>query len=1078
MGTFDDEYTKLNSRQKQAVDTIDGPVLVVAGPGTGKTQLLSMRTANILQKTDADPQNILCLTFTNKAALNMRERLISLTDGGARDVMIKTFHSFASEVMNLYPDHFWNGARLSTAPDAVQNDIIQSTLGALPLDNPLALKFAGKFTAGNDVKNALRLTKEAGLTPNKLRSLIEANLAYIEIVEPILVDVLDKPLSFKRLADIQSAVKQLPEQGIDVSLAPLTSLTSIIQDSLDFAIQQDTELQRTTNTGKWKQGLIQSVNGNKGMHKERDRNNWWLALADVYDLYRKELHTRGYYDYSDMIVEVITVLEQNASLRADVQERFQYVLIDEFQDSNAAQMRLAHLVADHESNAGKPNLMAVGDDDQSIYKFNGAELANMLTFQKSYPDTKLIVLVENYRSSQEVLNTAELVIEKASDRLSLRDPSIQKKLQAKNPPKKPGRLEHATYANQAYQFHDIAQEIANTYRSGNHSIAVLARKNQSLRHLSSELVALDVPIAYQEQNNILDHQIVIFTHHVMSLILAIQQGNKTDTNYLLSQILRHPMWGIDPYNLWELATNNRRTSWLEAMKDTPKNHQLHTIYEWLLWLTTRASLEPLRVIVEYTTGLRPSEHLTSPLRAWYVNKTDITTDYIHGLSALRLLLSLTDEFARLPSGRLEDFVAFINVSIETDQIIADESAFVSGEEAIELLTIHKAKGLEFDTVYVIDAIDTDWRPRSVSRRSPANLPLQPAFDDMDDYIRLMYVAITRAKRSIIVTSFRQDEKGQDVIASPIISNLLSENIIEKPTTAVTVQTIESSISWPELSIDNERLVLKPRLENFQLSATALLDFLDITNGGPRYFKERHILSLPTAQTTHMAFGTAMHASLELAQILINGGQFDIQRVLERYQQNLAEQNLPASEFERFLKHGSDLLQKLFASETFWLPKGGLPEQSISDVTLGTARLYGKLDRVDINQNDLRIVDYKTGKPLSSLFTKDQTKAIKAWKHRTQISFYSLLAKHSSRFSKVHTVKGQLIYLEAANPKELIREFSPSIEELNKLEKLIAVVWNKIMQLDFPNTDIYPQTYDGIQQFESDLSAKLQLNSFQ
>ncbi len=1068
MGKFEKEYAKLNSDQKRAVDAIDGPVLVVAGPGTGKTQLLSMRTANILKRTDTAPQNILCLTFTNKAALNMRERLLYLTDGEAKDIMIKTYHSFAAEIMNLYPEHFWNGARLSTAPDAVQNDIIQSILGSLPLNDPLALKFAGQFTAGNDVKTALRLAKEAGLTPSKLQALIKANLAYIDIIEPIMVDILAKPLSSKRLEDIQQQVSELPEQGIGASIAPLTSLTTVIQDGLDFAIGQDKLSGKTTHTGKWKQNLIQSHDGQKGMFKERERNAWWLSLAHVYDLYRSELHRRNYYDYSDMIVEVITVLEQNVALRSDVQERFQYVLIDEFQDSNAAQMRLAHLVSDHESNLGKPNLMAVGDDDQSIYKFNGAELANMLTFQKTYPDAKLVVLTQNYRSSQVVLDGSSKVIAQASDRLSLRDPSINKTLVAKNPPKKHSQLIHNSYINQAFQFDNIARDIAQEYKDGNHSIAVLARSNASLRHIAANLMNHKIPLSYQEQNNILDHQIVATVYQIASLVIAIQRGDTANVNYFLSRILRHPMWGIDPYELWQLASNNRNKNWLLAMKDAPKEHSLYAIQKWLLWLSNQTSTEPLPIIIEYITGLRPSHNITSPLRAWYSNQTDITTDYLHGLSALRLLLSLVDEFSRLSTGALEDFVTFIDVSKETGQVIADETSFVTNDNAVELLTIHKAKGLEFDTVYIIDAVDGNWKPRTGSKRSPANLPLQPAFDDMDDYIRLMYVAITRAKRNIIVTSYRYDEKGQEVIATPIIQNVMQEQQIQTDNNDRKIAVAEQSLTWPTLSLKEEKRVLQPRLENFQLSATALLDFLDVTKGGPAYFKERHILSLPSAQTPHMAFGIAIHSALELAQVLVNRNSFELKSVLKRYEQSLLQQNLTHNDLGRFLHHGQELLKKLFESDTFWLPKSSLPEQAIHDIAVGNARLYGKLDRVDISDKTLTVVDYKTGKPLSSLFTKDQAKAVKAWRHRTQLTFYCLLAQNSSRFNKYSQINGRLLYLEAASAKEFMREFNPGSEDIKYVQEVITVVWQKIMNLDFPDTSQYPQSYDGITQFTNDL----------
>ena len=225
-------YGRLNKAQKTAVDIIDGPVLVVAGPGTGKTQLLSMRVANILQKTDTDPANILCLTFTNFAATNMRERLHQLIGPEAHKVMVRTFHSFSAEIMNAYPDYFWNGAALRIVPDAIQLEIIQDILGQLPLDNPLAVKFAGAYTTLNDVQQALRLAKEAGLTPAKLAAMLAVNVAYIDFIESRLVTLLSPTLSIKKLASLRAAVATLPEQSIDETVTPLASLSTVLKTSL------------------------------------------------------------------------------------------------------------------------------------------------------------------------------------------------------------------------------------------------------------------------------------------------------------------------------------------------------------------------------------------------------------------------------------------------------------------------------------------------------------------------------------------------------------------------------------------------------------------------------------------------------------------------------------------------------------------------------------------------------------------------------------------------------------------------------------------------------------------------------
>lgn len=1065
MGEFERSYAQLNAAQKQAVDSIDGPVLVVAGPGTGKTQLLSMRVANILRQTDTSPSSILCLTFTNKAAVNMRERLIALTGGEAKGVMVKTFHSFAAELMNMYPDSFWNGAKLSTAPDTTQIEIIQDILGKLPLSNPLALRFAGNFTAGKDVKNALKYVKEAGLTPDKLKALVQANIAYIDTIEHDLVEILSPPLRAKGLAELAAKVHNLPEQGISDTLQPLQDLGKVIIESLDFAIQQDADTGKTTNTGKWKQRWVQNVEGQKAMHKERQRNEWWLQLAGVYESYRQSLHQRGYYDYSDMIVEVISQLQKDASMRADAQERFLYVLIDEFQDTNAAQLQLAHLIADHPEQGANPNLMAVGDDDQSIYKFNGAELNNMLSFQKSYPSTKLIVLTDNYRSSQDILDTSTVIIDQVTDRLVTRMPDVHKDLTAKNEPLEKGQISHLSYATEEHQLSDVARKIATAHSEGQHDIAVLARDHSSLRKLASILTSFDVPVRYEKQNNILENSGVIQVHTIMSLLVAINRGDAAHVNILLSQLLRSPMWKLSPQQLWDIATANQRgKSWLDYLIKSG-DEELQNIAQWLLWLAQTSSQEMLSVTLEYVIGLRAGEHLTSPLRQYYLQNETTDTDYLQTLSSMRILVSMANDFARGANATLEDFVNFIQLSIDSEEIIADESVFTTGDNAVQLLTVHKAKGLEFDTVYVVNAIDSSWRPGIGGRKCPANLPLQPVGDDGDDYARLMYVAATRAKRSLFVTSYRQDISGKEVLATPIIHPAMPA--VDTDATIDSVTILEEHLAWPRLNNADEKRNLTSQLESLSLSASGLLDFLDTSKGGPDYFFEKHLLRLPEATSTSMAFGTAIHAALEYAQILTNGGTMSVKKVIEHYHQSLTEQYLPAHQQQRFMDHGSDLLTKLLASETFWLGKGDLPEQSLQDVQISGARLKGVIDRINISKDHLTIIDYKTGKPLGSFITRDQNKAVKAWRHRTQLVFYALLVQNSNRF-KPQTIAGQMWYVEASSAKELIREYIPSYEEIDRMARLVSVIWEKIQDLNLPDISNYSDDYAGIQNFEQDL----------
>ena len=1064
---FTREYDKLNAAQRQAVDAIEGPVLVVAGPGTGKTQLLSLRVANILRKTDTAAGNILCLTFTNFAAANMRGRLNELIGPSAHRVVVRTFHSFAAEIMNQYPDYFWNGARLSTAPDAIQLEIVRDILGSLPLDNPLASRFAGSLTAITDVQKQINLTKEAGLTPAKLAAMINYNAAYINEVEPRLIELLSPPLSAKRLDDLQQAVAALPDHAIDEAVKPLRSLSAVIKDSLAAAVQADAGTGKTTNTGMWKKRWIQTINGQKGLFDERRRNAWWLAVANVYADYRDALHVRGYYDYADMIVEVITQLQQQPALLAGVQERFLYVLIDEFQDTNAAQLQLAHLVATHYSNADQPNLMAVGDDDQSIYAFNGAELNNMLNFKHTYPATQTIVLQENYRSTQALLDTARAVIEQADDRLVTRRPELAKNLKAVSSVSA-GVIEHLQYPTRDHELLAIADIIAESWDTNSTtSTAVLARSHESLRRISVLLNDRHIPIRYEQQNNILEFEVVRVVFLLAQTIQAISDGDERGLNRHLSQLVRYPVWGLTPNTLWVLATDNYASPhWMASLLEHEEK-ALVSLGKWLLWLSTVVA--PLPILFEYLLGLKAGEHLTSPIRAYYLAQP-VNTAYMEALSAIQLLTSLSHEFAASETASLGDFTRFILLNEGLERAVADQSWFVSGGRAVDLMTVHKSKGLEFDSVYLVDAIEDSWQPRSVSRKPPANLPLQPYGEQHDDYVRLLYVAITRARSAVTIASYAANEQGKLIAATPLVTNALATTQVTGDQLAPSKAVLETALRWPRLETSDERILLASRLEDFYLSATGLQQFLNVVGAGPQTFLESQLLRLPTPASTVMNYGTAVHAGLQTGQQLVNDDLPVLPGVLERFETSLLSQHLPAEDYERFLPFGQQMLTELFTTKGFTIPKGGLAEVTLNDIYVGEARLGGKLDHAFVAGTQLLISDYKTGKPLSSFTTRDQTKVVKAWQHRTQLLFYALLASSSSRFAGLKAISGQMLYVEAETPRELTLSLTPSQEDMERIEALAVVVWKHVTDLNFPDVSTYSSDLAGITAFEDDLLA--------
>ncbi len=1067
---FATSYEQLNPKQREAVDHIEGPLLVVAGPGTGKTQLLSMRVANIMHKTDTEPASILCLTFTNKAAANMRERLYELGGAETRRVMVKTFHSFAAEIMSRYPDYFWQGARLSVAPDAVQLEIIESVLSALPHDHAMAMQFAGQYTQVGEIKQALKLIKEAGLTPEKLQALIAYNVAYIDSIEEALSQATEPRLSIKRLDELQAAVQALPVYETKAELTPLTSLYDVITSSLEYATLQDRDSGKTTYTSRWKRRWIQTVDGHSGMHDERRRNQWWLDMVEIYSRYRELLHTRGYYDYADMLVEVISQLEQNAQLRAQIQEQFLYVLIDEFQDTNSAQLRLAHLVADHFTTEGAPNIMAVGDDDQSIFKFNGAELNNMLSFTASYPSCKTIVLTDNYRSNKAVLTMAERVITQANDRLVKRVPHLSKQLVSRTQTTTTGTQILQVFDTAETELSAVADQLYKLTAKQRLNTAVLARSHGSLRRLAYLCLRRGVPVHYEQQANILDHPAIELCIQLCELIEAISQGNEQLVNARMQQVIRHPMWALKPQWLWQLAVDTYpNKSWFETM--TASRHAPVTqLADWLQWLSQQAAHAPLALMLEYILGLRPGEKYVSPLRTYFTAQHD--SRYLEALSAIRLLRNLVAEFSATTDRSVEDFLRFVHVMRENQQVISDESPFVSGQQAVQLLTVHKAKGLEFDRVFVLDCINSEWRPRPARRRPPANLPLQPNGDDEDDYVRLLYVAITRARHSVYLCSYELDANNQETMTSPLALAAVQGQKLRQSTVATQHEAIlEEHLAWPQLITREQQHMLKARLDSFSLNVTGLLNFLDVGRGGPQYFLERTLLRLPEAKTASLSLGTAIHVALEAGQRQRLKGQFKLSIVLKAFGDALQHEHLPQAEYDRYLARGNALLTKLFQDFGYQLPKNALPEEPFYEVGVGQALTGGALDRIDLlSPTELVVVDYKTGAGLTNLTTQNNSQALKAWKHRMQLIFYAMLVQHTPRFRTYTHISGQMVYVEAKQAKHLVQTYTPSREEITKMEQLVEIVWRKVKALDLPKVSNYSADLKGIETFVDGLLA--------
>jgi len=430
--SFQADYQKLNPEQREAVDKIDGPLLVVAGPGTGKTQLLSLRVANILDKTDTEAKNILCLTFTDSASFNMRQRLYTVIGNLAYKVAIHTFHSFSTEIINQNPEYFFFGANFKPADELSKIAIFQDIFENLEFNNPLRSKYLDTWTYLSAVKSRITDLKQDGLEPDDFREILKENQDFFEKTKPILLASSFQNLKGCKLIDFENFYNQITEILVSENrpqsqhqsfgkkfISALENLKQILLQQTKFSSIPISNFKKIWFTTT-KQGVF---------FKDEMSQEKLYSLAFIYEKYQLAMHQQGLYDFDDMLLEVLKAFRNNFELQAKYQEKFLYIMVDEFQDTNGVQSKIIDSLLNLEITEGNPNIMVVGDDDQAIFKFQKASLENILFFTKKYRTINTITLTKNYRSNQEILDFVDKIIQNNESRLT-HLPGINKKLVA------------------------------------------------------------------------------------------------------------------------------------------------------------------------------------------------------------------------------------------------------------------------------------------------------------------------------------------------------------------------------------------------------------------------------------------------------------------------------------------------------------------------------------------------------------------------------------------------------------------------------------------------------------------------
>lgn len=1101
---FKEAFAGLNGEQRKAVTALDGPVLVLAGPGTGKTQLISTRVGHILQTTDTPPEAILLLTFTEAGVDAMRERLDKLIGRPAYDIQLSTYHAFGGEIFRRYPSYF-EDADLRLVEELGADSLLRQIISKLPYSN--SLKFADNYV--DDLKRFISDSKRALLSPDDVSIVAKDNLKFLKIATEGCRADLSKLSTISKKSvpafrKMLSALAEIPAPNLPDNVMPLAQSA---QGELEVALEFFDKNSKTTLLTEWKRyWLDRDARGNLIFSGQR-LNQRLDAAAGIYRQYQKKLLEQHLYDYDDMILRAIDALETNKELKFSLAEKYSYIMLDEFQDTNPAQFKLIKLLTDHPVHEGRPNILAVGDDDQAIYAFQGADHANMAAFARHYKEVRIISLKNNYRSHPELIETGQNIAEQITGRLHKQFKGIKKELaSASIDLPEPPSIEMREFTSDAAQYQWVSEEIEKliNQKIPAAEIAVLAPKHRYLVTLMPYLARKKLPVRYERRENILDEPLVRQLEQMSRLVVALAEGDEVLANSLWPEVLSYDFWKVPTERIWSISWQSRQTNepWTAILlNDEALNH----IAAFFIRL---ASLLPSTTIEQQLDALTGSPGITaelklpqeSPLYSYYFSKPESSENpllFSKLISDLNILRSRLRDWRRDTNEHLglRAFVGFIEGHRAANLNILNTSPYFETADALNLLTAYGAKGREFRIVFILASIDEVWgnasRNQGYRLALPANLSyIRYQGASEDERLRLLYVATTRARTRLYFNSYKQDLAGKPATRLKYLNIIESEKgepeartlpkkfrrVIEDESESISLQAAISYWTDRHLPPFKPKLidVLQPRLKSYQLSATDLNHFINIVRFGPDDFFMKCLLYFPGAPTVNDGFGTAVHNSLSAAgRILKTEGHLPSEtRLKDIFKAQLGRIDLPADELVNLEQRGQDSLKAWLKQSGPGLNSSDLYEYSFQSegASLDRVKLKGKIDRmiIDEKRRKITVVDYKTGRP----YGKWRNDVIKLHIFQHQLAIYKLLIENSARYRKYSVDKGIIEFVEPDEVGKIIRlELNYETEQVERTARIAKAVWRHIHSLEFPDVSPYPPTLAGIRQFEEDLINK-------
>lgn len=899
---YEQEYQKLNSQQKRAVDTVEGPVMVIAGPGTGKTQILSRRVANILTNYHSNPEEIVCLTYTEAGASEMLDRLEGLIGEEGRNVRVSTIHSFCSELILENSDFFGEEPKVITtaAKYEILKDIIDEHVTE---ESPLYKNSGNRYSSKEQLLELFTRMKRENLNKDDFEKEIDEYFKMIDLSIPG-----DELYSkFKYAKNSKSKDKKVG----DYKDKPLKEL----QENMEKL----------------------------------------LAGVEIVEKYSDDISDHNYFDFDDMILWTIEKLEEDDAFQRSVSEGIKYLFVDEFQDTSVIQNKLVDLLVKGKKN---PNIFVVGDDDQSIYRFQGVSADNIQIFDKKYKPMK-IVLEENYRSSQAIID--------ASRQLISHNPREEKVLVAAGDNKDYDYQLPIlkSYPNAKDEMCGVLSEIEELIQSGvsPQEIGVIYGRNFYGEEFAKILRDNGIFVQMKENQD-------LFKEPIFKKIVAILKYICKPSRDIraLRNIVYFDFFEVELSEIAKIR-NLKKDEKITIPSIAEIDKKLETIRK--KGSRSENYLSPMYVLSDILKTLGIDEYIMK------------SKEKYHLVSVLKELYKLMSTECLLhPKLTVKGFLNQLSSIQEMKVSLPIEEISGSPSNCVQLMTAHGSKGLEFEHVFMMKCNDGKnngkW-PGGENNSGRFSYP--PVLNGKvenesqlkeEENRRLFYVAMTRAKK-VLHLSYSDDYAKTHYINE-------FEDFIDEVEVTVSFEDCQpvGKVIIPKFSED----VLNEILGELSLSVSTLNAFLKC----PLSFYFNKGLKLPSETNEAMVFGSIIHEVLEKIYISMDDSQSSeltvktvlsleeasqlFETIFEEKSYQLSSDRIKKDAYAR----GRNIIKNLYKKDGYLKDGVIAVEQHIKGIKLGDlldttvdlsavsdVEINGKIDKIECEEGIIRLIDYKTGK---------------------------------------------------------------------------------------------------------------------